>query len=82
MRVVSDGGESVSRRGCDVRSPLVGGGVERAAHRTVKLMEPRKGEKRAYRKSKANIETRAGLAKNGDGEVEQGGDSTSAEQGV
>jgi hypothetical protein len=65
MRVVSDAGESVGRRGCAVRSPLVDGAVEQAVYRTVRSTEPEKGEKRGYRKSKANIETRAELEKNG-----------------
>jgi hypothetical protein len=45
MRVVGDGGESVGRGGRAVRSPLVGGGVERAAYRTVRSMELQKGER-------------------------------------
>jgi hypothetical protein len=39
-------------RGCAVRSAMVGGGVERAAYCTVKLMELEKGEIRAYEKRK------------------------------
>jgi hypothetical protein len=44
-----------------VRSPFVGGSVER----TVRLMEPEKGKRLRTKKSKAKIKTRAGLAKNG-----------------